>query len=218
MAVDKPVNKFCNEIVKLCFLSGMSHRKWTKPIKQHIIVLLLNFFFHTFPGYKGYIHPGVTHEFQSAAMRFGHTLVPPGVYRRWGNLKCYQAPGRALLLSACLLSVSSLKVSDISMQVLRGDAFRVAVSTFTLTCKIFKSGMHFGLGGNKFYVTYWYCWLMNKNVEIWVISLFLSFYFVPCNSEMTNAISDRLHLSPATTPRHLATMVWGPAIHSGTHK
>lgn len=37
---------------------------------------------YKYEGYKGYIHPGVTHEFQSAAMRFGHTLVPPGVYRR----------------------------------------------------------------------------------------------------------------------------------------
>ena len=26
-------------------------------------------------------------EFQSAAMRFGHTLVPPGVYRRYGGIK-----------------------------------------------------------------------------------------------------------------------------------
>ena len=32
--------------------------------------------------YKRAIHPGVTHVFQSAAMRFGHTLVPPGVIRR----------------------------------------------------------------------------------------------------------------------------------------
>jgi dual oxidase len=35
-----------------------------------------------YTGYKSYVHPGITHEFQSAAMRFGHTLVPPGVYRR----------------------------------------------------------------------------------------------------------------------------------------
>lgn len=39
-----------------------------------------------YDGYKGYIHPGITHEFQSAAMRFGHTLVPPGVMRR--NEQC----------------------------------------------------------------------------------------------------------------------------------
>ena len=35
-----------------------------------------------YTGYKSYVHPGVTHEFQSAAMRWGHTLVPPGVLRR----------------------------------------------------------------------------------------------------------------------------------------
>ena len=28
------------------------------------------------------VNPSVTHAFQSAAMRFGHTLVPPGVWRR----------------------------------------------------------------------------------------------------------------------------------------
>ncbi|XP_076805586.1 dual oxidase 2-like isoform X1 [Clavelina lepadiformis] len=37
-----------------------------------------------YDGYKSAIHPGVTHVFQSAAMRWGHTLVPPGVYRRTG--------------------------------------------------------------------------------------------------------------------------------------
>ncbi|XP_078488213.1 dual oxidase 2 isoform X1 [Ciona intestinalis] len=36
----------------------------------------------TYTGYKSAIHPGITHVFQSAAMRIGHTLVPPGVYRR----------------------------------------------------------------------------------------------------------------------------------------
>ena len=35
------------------------------------------------PGYDPSVHPGITHEFQSAAMRFGHTMVPPGVYRRY---------------------------------------------------------------------------------------------------------------------------------------
>ncbi|XP_071487821.1 dual oxidase 2-like [Diadema antillarum] len=40
-----------------------------------------------YENYKSYIHPGITHEFQSAAMRFGHTLVPPGVMRR--NSSCH---------------------------------------------------------------------------------------------------------------------------------
>merc|ERR1719354_788936 len=35
-----------------------------------------------YSGYKSSVHPGITHIFQSAAMRFGHTLVPPGVWRR----------------------------------------------------------------------------------------------------------------------------------------
>ncbi|XP_077966931.1 dual oxidase 2-like [Styela clava] len=35
-----------------------------------------------YTGYKSSVHPGITHVFQSAAMRFGHTLVPPGVFRR----------------------------------------------------------------------------------------------------------------------------------------
>ncbi|XP_044015108.1 dual oxidase isoform X1 [Aphidius gifuensis] len=33
-------------------------------------------------GYKSDLHPGISHVFQSAAFRFGHTLIPPGIYRR----------------------------------------------------------------------------------------------------------------------------------------
>lgn len=36
------------------------------------------------PGYTGYkkdTHPGVSHLFQAAAFRFGHSLIPPGIYR-----------------------------------------------------------------------------------------------------------------------------------------
>ncbi|XP_046835214.1 dual oxidase isoform X1 [Vespa crabro] len=35
-----------------------------------------------YTGYKTDLHPGISHIFQSAAFRFGHTLIPPGIYRR----------------------------------------------------------------------------------------------------------------------------------------
>lgn len=35
-----------------------------------------------YSGYDQNIHPQIAHVFQSAAMRFGHTMVPPGVLRR----------------------------------------------------------------------------------------------------------------------------------------
>ncbi|RWS27681.1 dual oxidase-like protein [Leptotrombidium deliense] len=39
-----------------------------------------------YTGYKPDVHPGVSHVFQSAAFRFGHTMIPPGLYRR--DAKC----------------------------------------------------------------------------------------------------------------------------------
>ena len=36
-----------------------------------------------YDGYKPSIHPGVTHAFQTTAMRFGHTIVPPVAYRAY---------------------------------------------------------------------------------------------------------------------------------------
>ena len=35
-----------------------------------------------YEGYKSDLHPGISHIFQSAAFRFGHTMIPPGIYRR----------------------------------------------------------------------------------------------------------------------------------------
>ncbi len=36
-------------------------------------------------GYNPAINPQVAHVFQSAAMRFGHTMVTPGIWRRTGG-------------------------------------------------------------------------------------------------------------------------------------
>lgn len=38
-----------------------------------------------YDGYKLDTHPGITHAFQSSAFRFGHTMIPPGIYRRDGK-------------------------------------------------------------------------------------------------------------------------------------
>lgn len=38
-----------------------------------------------YEGYKPDLHPGVSHAFQSAAFRFGHTMIPPGLYMRDAN-------------------------------------------------------------------------------------------------------------------------------------
>ena len=34
-----------------------------------------------YTGYKSSVFPGISHAFQTSAMRFGHTLVPPQAYR-----------------------------------------------------------------------------------------------------------------------------------------
>lgn len=45
-----------------------------------------------YTGYKQDIHPGITHVFQSAAFRYGHSLIPPGLYRRDGECNFEQSP------------------------------------------------------------------------------------------------------------------------------
>ncbi|XP_078589015.1 dual oxidase 2-like [Branchiostoma floridae x Branchiostoma japonicum] len=62
-------------------------RKWVIATHQKIVLYdWLPAFLGEDPanytGYKSSVHPGITHVFQSAAMRWGHTIVPPGVYRR----------------------------------------------------------------------------------------------------------------------------------------
>ena len=65
-------------------------RQWTIAAHQKIVFYdwlpiflgLPNDKAPPYEGYKRAVHPGITHIFQSAAMRFGHTLVPPGVIRR----------------------------------------------------------------------------------------------------------------------------------------
>ncbi|XP_073688046.1 dual oxidase 1 [Garra rufa] len=41
----------------------------------------------SYPGYQKYVDPGISAEFEAAAVRFGLTLTPPGVYKR--NRTCH---------------------------------------------------------------------------------------------------------------------------------
>jgi dual oxidase len=45
-----------------------------------------------YSGYKPDVHPGVSHVFQSAAFRFGHTMIPPGLYRRDAQCRFKKTP------------------------------------------------------------------------------------------------------------------------------
>ncbi|XP_023209588.1 dual oxidase-like isoform X1 [Centruroides sculpturatus] len=65
-------------------------RRWVIATLQNIILyeylpLFLGEAVEPYKGYKPDLHPGISHVFQSAAFRFGHTTVPPGIYRRNGQ-------------------------------------------------------------------------------------------------------------------------------------
>lgn len=73
---------------------------------QNIIVYeyLPAFMGDSLPDYEGYrpdVYPGITHAFQSAAFRFGHSLIPPGLYRRDGNCEYKKSPMGHLALRLC---------------------------------------------------------------------------------------------------------------------
>ncbi|XP_065174926.1 dual oxidase 1-like [Sycon ciliatum] len=61
-------------------------RQWNIAEYQHIVLdewlpAFLGQDIPSYPGYSSTTFPGITHIFQSAAMRFGHTIVPPIAYR-----------------------------------------------------------------------------------------------------------------------------------------
>ncbi|XP_058854806.1 dual oxidase 2-like isoform X1 [Acipenser ruthenus] len=66
-------------------------RKWVIAALQNIVFyewlpVYLGQSVPGYPGYQKYVDPGISPEFQAAAMQFGATMVPPGVYMR--NKSC----------------------------------------------------------------------------------------------------------------------------------
>ncbi|KAK0078556.1 hypothetical protein PV325_002364, partial [Microctonus aethiopoides] len=51
-------------------------------VMYEYLPILLDELLPKYTNYKPDLHPGISHIFQSAAFRFGHTLVPSGIYRR----------------------------------------------------------------------------------------------------------------------------------------
>ncbi|XP_073969944.1 dual oxidase isoform X3 [Rhodnius prolixus] len=102
-----------------------------------------------YTGYKLDVHPGVSHVFQSAAFRFGHTLIPPGIYRRDNKCNFRKTPMGNPALRLCshwwdssdVLSESSLE------EVLLGMASQLAEKEDTTLCSDVRDRL---FGPNEF--------------------------------------------------------------------
>ncbi|KAG8223936.1 hypothetical protein J437_LFUL003744, partial [Ladona fulva] len=91
------------------------------------------------PPYEGYhpdVHPGVSHAFQSAAFRFGHTMIPPGLFRRDGQCRYRRTPMGHLALRLCSTWWDSNDVLSESTveELLLGMASQVAEREDTILC------------------------------------------------------------------------------------
>jgi dual oxidase len=84
----------------------MTYRMLQNVIINEYLPAFLGDGLEPYSGYKADTHPGITHVFQSAAFRFGHTLIPPGIYRRMkptagDNCPIKKTPGGAPALRLC---------------------------------------------------------------------------------------------------------------------
>lgn len=82
------------------------------------------------------MHPGITHVFQSAAFRFGHTLIPPGIYRRDNkcNFKKNQDDEPAIRLCASWWDSEDILGSASFEEVLMGLSSQIAEKEDVILC------------------------------------------------------------------------------------
>ncbi|CAL1263202.1 unnamed protein product [Larinioides sclopetarius] len=81
-------------------------RRWVIASLQNIILYeyvptFLEEEITPYSGYKPDVHPGISHVFQSAAFRFSHTMIPPGLYRRDGKCSFKDTPSGYPAIRLC---------------------------------------------------------------------------------------------------------------------
>ena len=122
-------------------------RRWNIATLQNIIAYeYIPAFIGTnlapYAGYKSATHPGVSHVFQSAAFRFGHTLIPPGIYQRDGKCNFGNHSGKTSALRLCsnwwdaqnIVSESISQKEEVIENILRGLSSQIAEREDSLLC------------------------------------------------------------------------------------
>lgn len=89
-----------------------------------------------YDGYKPHVHPGVSHGFQGAAFRFGHTLIPPGLFIRDGKCNFNKTRNGYPGLRLCATWWESEEfMNDIGVEsLLRGMSSQLAEKEDTILC------------------------------------------------------------------------------------
>uniref|UniRef100_A0A2P2I0U3 NAD(P)H oxidase (H2O2-forming) n=1 Tax=Hirondellea gigas TaxID=1518452 RepID=A0A2P2I0U3_9CRUS len=118
--------------------------------RRHVIAHLQNIIMYEFVpaflgeqveayrGYKPEVYAGISHVFQSAAFRFGHTLLPPGLYRRDPGPTCpfihSQTGHLAMRLCSTWWDANDSMGNSTTEQLLRGLASQISEKEDHILC------------------------------------------------------------------------------------